>query len=160
MKCRRATCAECGREMLPSTAQRCGGICMLCFRRANFGRNPEQIGHVAEFPCPCCGYLTLDEPGAYRVCPICFWEDDPIQLVHPFDGGGCNGESLLEAQRNFERHGCCMADPSRLVRPVESTDRRDPGWRPIDPQRDPHPIVAREWKASCGVRYYWRESSD
>ena len=24
----------------------------------------------------CCGYRTLDERGAFDICPVCFWEDD------------------------------------------------------------------------------------
>jgi len=28
------------------------------------------------YSCPCCGYLTLPERGAYDICPVCFWEDD------------------------------------------------------------------------------------
>ena len=32
-------------------------------------------------PCPCCGYLVFDEePGSYSICPICYWEDDAVQL--------------------------------------------------------------------------------
>jgi hypothetical protein len=26
--------------------------------------------------CPCCGYRTLLERGAYDICQVCFWEDD------------------------------------------------------------------------------------
>ncbi|WP_442944423.1 CPCC family cysteine-rich protein [Nostoc sp.] len=27
------------------------------------------------YPCPCCGYKTLNikPPGTYLICPICFW---------------------------------------------------------------------------------------
>jgi hypothetical protein len=28
------------------------------------------------FRCPCCGYKTLDAPGALQLCPVCWWEDD------------------------------------------------------------------------------------
>lgn len=39
---------------------------------------------VAErYPCPCCGHLVFeDPPGSYEICPVCFWEDEPL------DGGG------------------------------------------------------------------------
>jgi hypothetical protein len=30
----------------------------------------------AQFHCPCCGYKTLDTPGALALCPVCWWEDD------------------------------------------------------------------------------------
>ncbi|MCY7395562.1 MAG: hypothetical protein LH468_05290 [Nocardioides sp.] len=54
------------------------------------------------FPCPCCGHLTLAEPpGSFALCPVCFWEDDPVQLRWPDYSGGANGVSLVEGQRNF-----------------------------------------------------------
>jgi hypothetical protein len=28
------------------------------------------------FRCPCCGYKTLEAPGALALCPVCWWEDD------------------------------------------------------------------------------------
>ncbi|MGE7915953.1 CPCC family cysteine-rich protein [Lysinibacillus xylanilyticus] len=28
-----------------------------------------------KYPCPCCGYKTIDSDGHYHICPICFWED-------------------------------------------------------------------------------------
>lgn len=34
-------------------------------------------------PCPCCGCLTLREPGAYEVCEVCDWEDDPLARRDP-----------------------------------------------------------------------------
>lgn len=51
-------------------------------------------------PCPACGFLTGDESlyGTYNICPICAWEDDPVQLANPACGGGANRESLIDAQ--------------------------------------------------------------
>lgn len=36
-----------------------------------------------KYKCPCCSFYTFyDKPnGNYDICPVCFWEDDPIQLV-------------------------------------------------------------------------------
>jgi hypothetical protein len=28
------------------------------------------------YRCPCCGYRTLEAPGALALCPVCWWEDD------------------------------------------------------------------------------------
>jgi hypothetical protein len=59
------------------------------------------------YPCPCCGYLTLDERGEYQICPVCFWEDDG-QDVHDADviRGGPNGDlSLTQARQNFDSFG-------------------------------------------------------
>jgi hypothetical protein len=55
------------------------------------------------YPCPCCGFLTLPERGAYDICQVCFWEDDG-QDDHDADDvrGGPNGTlSLTEARSNF-----------------------------------------------------------
>ncbi|WP_448262693.1 CPCC family cysteine-rich protein [Microbacterium aurum] len=47
-------------------------------------------------PCPCCGHLTLGQPpGSYELCPVCFWEDDAVQLRWPTYPGGANRPSLM-----------------------------------------------------------------
>ncbi len=28
------------------------------------------------YRCPCCGYKTLEAPGALQLCAVCWWEDD------------------------------------------------------------------------------------
>jgi hypothetical protein len=62
------------------------------------------VGDV--FPCPCRGHLTFDEnPGSYAICPVCFWEDDMVQLRWPDWSGGANKASLIAAQVNFTRIG-------------------------------------------------------
>jgi Cysteine-rich CPCC len=88
-------------------------------------------------PCPCCGYLVLDElPGSYDICPICGWEDDISQLRFPRMACGANKISLIEAQSNFVRHR--DSDPLHppLGRPPSAEDVRDPDWRPIDEAHD------------------------
>ena len=59
------------------------------------------------FPCPCCGYLTyLDKPnGGFDICPVCRWEDDPVQIADPDYAGGANAVSLNEGRRNFAKYG-------------------------------------------------------
>jgi hypothetical protein len=54
-------------------------------------------------PCPSCGYLVFTgPPGSTEICPICYWEDDALQLEFATTlGGWSNGPTLLEAQRNF-----------------------------------------------------------
>jgi hypothetical protein len=67
--------------------------------------------HQAErgepYPCPCCGYLTLDSRGNYEICAVCFWEDDG-QDDHDADvvrGGPNRGLSLTQGRRNFAKFG-------------------------------------------------------
>lgn len=58
---------------------------------------------IHKYPCPCCEYLTLDEPppGTFNICPVCGWEDDNVQFNDPDFHGGANQESLRDAKRNF-----------------------------------------------------------
>jgi hypothetical protein len=62
--------------------------------------------HVA---CPCCGYHTLGEERQWEVCPVCWWEDDPVQFDDPDFRGGANVRSLNEAKDLFRSIG--VADP-------------------------------------------------
>lgn len=86
-----------------------------------------------KFACPCCGYRTLDlpSPGSFEVCPICYWEDDNVQFEDPDYQGGANHISLREAQRNFLDFGAASKDAVACVRKPESTDERDPAWKPV-----------------------------
>src|ERR671935_1919416 len=73
-------------------------------------RIPDRFWHKpgepprGEFPCPCCGFVTLDEqpPGTYEICRMCGWEDDPVQFDDPDYRGGANGDSLREHRQAFE----------------------------------------------------------
>jgi Cysteine-rich CPCC len=58
---------------------------------------------TVRYPCPCCGFLTLDEkpPGTYSICPVCWWEDDDLQWRNPEYAGGANAVSLRQARENF-----------------------------------------------------------
>ncbi|MFC5475787.1 CPCC family cysteine-rich protein [Paraherbaspirillum soli] len=53
------------------------------------------------FPCPCCEQLTLSEIGAYEICSVCFWEDDPVQSSDPTYAGGANQYSLVQAREGW-----------------------------------------------------------
>ena len=59
------------------------------------------------FPCPCCGYLTLEAepPGTYAHCEVCWWEDDPVQFADPDYEGGANAPSLNQARQLFREIG-------------------------------------------------------
>ena len=62
---------------------------------------PDARGYL---PCPCCGYWTLEVFAAFDICPVCFWEDDPIQFDDPSYRGGANAESLNEARAVASNH--------------------------------------------------------
>ena len=72
------------------------------------------------FACLCCGYLTLPEqpPGTFRICPVCWWEDDDhTAFSHRNRRRGTNRVSLQEAQANFKRLGAAEAAYLGRVRP-------------------------------------------
>ncbi len=65
-----------------------------------------------KYKCPCCGYYTFNEKpnGNYDICPVCFWEDDPIASDDVNVKCSCNGVSLVQAQQNFLEYGACVND--------------------------------------------------
>ena len=119
----------------------------------------------AEYPCPCCGYLVFkEEPGSYDICPICFWEDDLVQLRFPFEGGGANRASLVDAQKNFLEFGACELRLRQYTRAPLEADERDAELHPVDENLDP---VEREDDEASGPGryprdgtrlYYWRDT--
>lgn len=62
---------------------------------------------MCAYPCPCCGFLTRSEEphGTYEICPVCFWEDDPVQFEDSDFSGGANTVSLNKARENFRSLG-------------------------------------------------------
>ena len=86
-----------------------------------------------KFACPCCGFKTFDfQPyGSYSICPICFWEDDLIQLEDPTYEGGANRVSLIQAQKNFIEFGACEWELKIHVRNPTKEESRDENWHPI-----------------------------
>ncbi|WP_040152395.1 MULTISPECIES: CPCC family cysteine-rich protein [Photorhabdus] len=51
--------------------------------------------------CPCCGKRTIERLGEYEICPICNWEDDPVQSADPHFSGGANSMSLEDAKKLY-----------------------------------------------------------
>ncbi|TAG91804.1 MAG: hypothetical protein EAZ20_03055 [Bacteroidetes bacterium] len=86
----------------------------------------------SKFACPCCGHKTFTEQpnGTYIICPVCFWEDDPIQLNNPDYEGGANKISLKQAQKNFIEFGACDLDMKQNVRQANLEEPKDKNWKP------------------------------
>ena len=61
----------------------------------------------AKYQCPCCENYTLEfkANNTFQVCPICFWEDDGVQLNDPDYEGGANEMSLKQARMNYHKFG-------------------------------------------------------
>lgn len=94
----------------------------------------EDVKHA--YTCPCCGYRTFSEPvGSYDICPVCFWEDDLVQLAFPDLAGGANRVSLIEGQKNYALHGVCELAMKQHVREPSENEHRDDSWEPYDPAK-------------------------
>lgn len=50
--------------------------------------------------CPVCGKTYLYE---YEICPVCGWENDPIQMDKPDLEGGANRMSLNQAITAYKK---------------------------------------------------------
>lgn len=84
--------------------------------------------------CRCCGYITLgnDEHGSYQICPICYWEEDPVQAADPDYSGGANKVSLRQAQKNFIQFGACEKKMVKYVRRPDASEMKDLEWKLVD----------------------------
>ncbi|MGZ4665578.1 MAG: DUF7674 family protein [Frankiaceae bacterium] len=117
---------------------------------------------MMKWPCPCCGFRTLDEgPGDYWLCDVCIWEDDPGALRWPRLDDGPNAIPLLDAQRNYAAFGACDLDARDRVREPRVDEPRDPGWRRLDPEvdefeRSPHDPGDVPWPEDLEALYWWR----
>jgi len=106
---------------------------------------------TSEYPCPACGYLAFDEPaGSYAICGVCGWEDDPVQLRWPLDGGGANSESLQRAE--YAADAMLSADPD-----AAAGFSRDPEWCMVVAHS--HCVMHGD-RLRSRFTYYWRPESD
>lgn len=75
------------------------------------------------YKCPCCNYLTFgDDPdSSYEICPICYWEGDPVQNNDHTYEAGANIVSLNVAKDNFKKFGAIHNKFKLIVRlPLEN----------------------------------------
>jgi hypothetical protein len=70
---------------------------------------------VGEFQCPACDHFSLATRGQYDICPVCFWEDDGLDLSQLDTPSGPNHPTLREARANFLRLGACGPDAQQYV---------------------------------------------
>jgi len=80
----------------------------------------EPVGE--ELQCPCCDYFTLGERGGYEICPVCFWEDDGIDIDDLDEHSAPNHLTLREGRQNFEKFGAC--DSAMVKNVVTVSDRK------------------------------------
>ena len=100
-------------------------------------------------PCPCCGFRVFSEPpGSYEICPICRWEDDPVQLSHPGYAGGANEESLWDCQQTI----LSEYPPDQKEHGPYS---RDPSWRPLEPED----VADQSGPRPGTYKYHWEKEA-
>ncbi|WP_052350655.1 CPCC family cysteine-rich protein [Paenibacillus gorillae] len=77
----------------------------------------DEIAFSNRYHCPCCGYLTLEERGAFEICYLCSWEDDGQDDSNADEvRGGPNGEySLTEARDNFKMNDTMYNDDNIIL---------------------------------------------
>ena len=68
---------------------------------ARTGKEIRYLEEKEELRCPCCGKYYFSQKRSYEICPVCGWEDDPVQREDPDFPGGANAESLKEAQEKY-----------------------------------------------------------
>ena len=70
---------------------------------------------MEKLKCPCCGYLTIQED--FDVCPVCYWEHDPVQESDEKSYMGANNNTcLLYARLTYLFFGYCHEDFALFVR--------------------------------------------
>ena len=65
----------------------------------------EEVELAVRFPCPCCGYPTLEEPASHEICAVCDWQDDGQgdDDADKVFGGPNSDLSLSSARKKFVR---------------------------------------------------------
>lgn len=68
-------------------------------KASDFYTTAEKIlGLTEKHLCPVCRKHCFSEQGSYEICPVCRWEDDPVQGKDHCFYGGANSLSVNESQ--------------------------------------------------------------
>ena len=67
-------------------------------------------GHI----CPVCRKHRFEKNGKYEICPVCGWEDDPVQNDDPYFSGGANEFSLKESRLIYFLEYSCDTDKLKI----------------------------------------------
>ncbi len=100
----------------------------ICRKKSSMEPSAAQIGADRKMRCPCCGFYTLETSGEYEICPVCYWEDDPLQTKEPEMEGGANTVSLNQARENYKAFKACeerFLDKVRVPLPEETDNEEE-----------------------------------
>ncbi len=80
-----------------------------------------------KYQCLCCRHYTLDArpENTFQICPVCYWEDDGIQLNDLDYEGGANEMSLKRARENYKDFGVIDLKFKEQVRLTTEKERLD-----------------------------------
>lgn len=97
---------------------------------------------VRRYACPCCRFLTFEEepPGTLAICPVCSWQDCPVQSRRPDYESGFNDVSLVQARAFFAKLGASSPQFVSGVRPPNADEL--PRSIELDPDEV---LVLYEW---------------
>jgi len=56
-----------------------------------------------KYKCPVCGNAVIEHK--FDICPICFWEYDPLDIKNPELVSNVNKLSLYKARANYTKYG-------------------------------------------------------
>ncbi|WP_406693805.1 CPCC family cysteine-rich protein [Singulisphaera sp. Ch08] len=86
-----------------------------------------------KYKCFICGYYTLDYRCEWKICEICFWEDD-VFVDHRNDKSSPANKGMMvsRAQANFMLFGAMSREFVGVVRKPFASEVRDPEWKPLD----------------------------
>ncbi len=70
--------------------------------------DPDISLRTASQKCFCCGYITLRDPPAGEICPLCDWEDEalPEPLIEELRDGANHGFFIQGGANNRVRDRC------------------------------------------------------
>ena len=77
-----------------------------------------------KYKCPCCKNLTFEDktPGTFEICPVCYWEDDPLQFKDINYSGGANKVTLKIAKENYKRFGAISKDFIKYTKKLNNNE--------------------------------------
>ena len=110
------------------------------------------------FSCPSCDFLVFSGPvGSYKICGICGWEDDHVQLKYPGMCGGPNKGSLKEYQGNKRNSKWCplkkeVIDSDTGVNYFQAATEGSPDHHWLNERHDENRLTEYAWLARALAR--------
>ena len=94
----------------------------------------EPIDSTPREQCPCCDYISLAERGNYLVCPVCYWEDDGLDInTLDIESGANQYITLRHARHNFKAFGACEIKVKKWVLLAQERKNFDYNERVLEP---------------------------